>query len=391
MADIVRTPGSIQTPLTAPPVRQTAPPPPPPPLSTLRIVDNFRAAEEPKPGENWVPPHGSRVMAAAMGTGFRGSITPEQSTGDPRAADLGIQQLRFLGTPGMPPEMALGALDTFTRLQSADLLNTSAQILNQDHDRGARGSVVNFSQDGSAANSTAAVYDRLRLGWTQAPPGESEYQQYLRAQGTGMMNNLANAWGINPSHLTDPDPKVHGPARAQMQQNLIDRMDRANRDPQLERMRQGFSQAVDRYEARGNSVVVAAGNQGDLLDFMRQDNGGRPLRASDSFMQNPLSVPSALTVGATEVGPGPFGPQQRIAPYTTRQGTDFYTNGNTVGTPGTSFAAPRAAALLYELQRANPNMSSNQLDRLVAQSMSGGNGNLEQPGAIEEFMASRRW
>ena len=356
---------------------------------TLQIVDHFTATvdengpllPDPRGGPPQKPlkiPHGIEVTNSAQATGLTVPITTSEfkGSGDSVARTL-------LAFPDMTPEATLKALDA-AAMQDQVFTGLGAAMSIQDGLKaGTTNSVMNFSLHASAANTTEHLYQDVRAAWQPAPESMTDEQQQTRFRGQQISDNLARAWNINPSDLSSTDPNVSGPARAQFQQNLIDRTSASNETADVQGARQLFSGIVDAYEANRNSVVVAAGNNGDLLSQMKGDNGGRDLKTPEGFFDNILAAPNATTVGAT--GPGAHGIE--VADYSSRYPqVDLHAWGLAPRPPdvaspvGSSFGAPRVAVMMQEMHLRHPDASSAEVERMVAQRCFPGSVPMEQEG-----------
>ncbi|MBX3170421.1 MAG: S8/S53 family peptidase [Candidatus Eremiobacteraeota bacterium] len=342
-----------------------------PQSGTLQIVDHFTPQVDdsipPMPNPNGgLPfravrmPHGIRVTDSALQTGYQGRINTSEFP-NPQIHSPAM----LLSFRGQTPEQTLEILDTAVRLDSGSVAVGAMQSLNTQAQAGVRNTVTNFSMAGSPSNITEHLYHDISLAWNPARPDASIEEQGRRFTGQGMSENLARAWNIDPAALTSADPAISGPARQQFQQNLINRTSQAVRTPEMDQLRERLNSVVDGYESRNNSVVVAAGNNGDLAAAMRRDNGGRELQFPEGFYDNILATPNATTVGA--LGVTGANNQIGVAGYSSPTPTvDLNAWGNPArGVEGTSFAAPRVAAQMQELHNRFPDRSSAQIERML--------------------------
>jgi hypothetical protein len=354
-----------------------------PQSGTLQIVDYFTPQVDysaplipnPNGGEGIRPmrglPHGIQVTDSALQTGYQGRINTSEFV-NPNARP-GFTPRMMLGLPAQTPEQALQMLDMTVQMDNFSVAAGAGQSLGAQAQAGVRNTVTNFSMNASAANTAEYLYNDISLAWNPARPDASQEEQASRFAGQGISDNLARAWNIDPQALSSTDPAVSGPARQQFQQNLINRTHQATRTPEMDQLRGAMSAAVDGYESRNNSVVVSAGNNGDLLAAMRADNGGRDLQIPDGFYDNILATPNATTVGAL----GPTGPNQvGIADYSSPSSTvDLNAWGIApMGAQGTSFSSPRVAAQMQTLHNRFPERSSAEIERMLRdQCYAGGN------------------
>lgn len=342
-----------------------------PQSGTLQIVDHFTPQVDdsvplmPNPGggppfRGVRIPHGIKVTDSALQTGYRGRINTTEFS-SPQTHSPGF----MLSLQGQTPEQTLNMLDVSARLDSGTVATGAMASLITQGGAGVRNTVTNFSMAGGPSNITEHLYNDISLAWNPARPEATPEEQGRRFTGQGMSENLARAWNIDPQALTSSDPAISGPARQLFQQNMIDRISQAVRVPELDQMRERLNFVVDGYESGNNSVVVAAGNNGDLAGAMRRDNGGRDLRFPEGFYDNILATRNATTVGAL----GVTGPDHQVgvAEYSSPTPTvDLHAWGNPArGVAGTSFAAPRVAAQMQELHNRFPDRSSAQIEKML--------------------------
>lgn len=128
-------------------------------------------------------------------------------------------------------------------------------------------------------------------------------------------------------------PKLH--------EGLVEMAQRSSSDERLVQARSEFAEAVRVFEEGHNSVVVAAGNDGNV--------GGKLLCAvPEGFSRSDFVTPEVTVVGALE------------GSYTSDPASvNVWASGVAApGIEGTSFAAPRVAARLAELHGQQPELSS---------------------------------
>ena len=335
----------------------------------LKIYDTFEPSRQ---GDTWVPGHGAHVAEAARSSGFQGSIVAQENQTADNVIKALVMTRNQMAVPGQTSEQVLGLLDQHVQFGSQALMLKAAQSLTEDTKAGVTGGVTNFSLAAAPSGDADQLYNDKTL---VDRFDEAGFWKYIGQGDTGQrckVNNLARAWNIDPGHLTSPDPAVYGPARAKFQQKLIDRVHQAQQSKAVQDVHKFYGQAVDAYESKGNSVVVAAGNEGFLLDQMKIDNGGQALTAPKNFEKNVLATPSTTVVGASGVrgfdaGGKPF---YSPAPYSNRDGVTIYASGDLPSGQGTSYAAPRVAALMTELHQTYPGLSSAQIENLARHQLS---------------------
>jgi hypothetical protein len=376
----------------APNVTQSAPA-----SDSLQIVDHFTPTLGPElpliPDRagaltsirTIVPPHGVNVTEGALETGFQGPINGRQAQTNPNIA------APLLSSPFLQRDQVDGLLRDYVRLEQTSMLRTGSMALVESLQAGSTQQVTNLSLTASPSNTTRHMYNDIRANWQPVPENESEEQRSRRERGGQLMNNLADAWNIPLESLNSTDTTVSGPARQQFQQRLINQVAEAGNDPMMQEGRALYSRLVDEYEARNNSVVVAAGNDGELLGSMREDNGGRDLTTPAGFFDNPLAVPNATTVGSLDVTPTGVG----VAPYSSPSGqVDVHAWGNlSSGQSGTSFASPRVGAMMQRLHHENPQATSDEVQQMMIRRFFSTETPVpsERQGAVQEYMRSQTW
>ncbi len=316
-----------------------------------------------------MPGHGTKVALAARSTGYEGPIVAQERQPSEQVNKALTLTRGQMALPGQKPDEVLKLLDQHVQFDAMGLMMEAGGQLDKDTKAGVKGAVSNFSLSSGSSAETSYLYDHIHFGWTPPQPGEPPGTDLKRHIGKGMVENLARAWNIDVKDLTSEDRAVYGPARAKFQQNLIDRIHQAGQSEDLKKVHQAYSKVVEDYEARGNSVVISAGNDGDLLGQMKIDNGGRDLKFPQGFEKNTLATPETTVVGASAVsGFDPKGkPIYEVAPYSNREGVSMYASGYGATGEGTSFAAPRVAAVMARLQRENPRLTSSQIENLARQ------------------------
>ena len=336
--------------------------------NALRIVDSFYSGDP----ISWSPPHGSIVTAAARATGYQGPLVPEerlrQSENELAATNARI----VLCNSQLEPEQSRWALNVMTLAPTLGLLAETSQSLDRATQAEVHGAVTNFSLGLSPASSVERIYGIVAWERTQG----KEYA----------LLNLTKAWGIDYQALTSPDPVVYGPALTSLQQHLIDQVQAAFQNPLLQAGQQAFRNSVDAYEAKGNSVVVSAGNDGQVLQRLQAENGGQPLRSDEGFNRNVLATGAVTSVGAQDAN-------FQIAPYSNTEGVSIYACGQLGSDQGTSFAAPRVAAVMTQLHRTHPQWTSREVEIRTEQILSPRQEAVPQelPHKALEFMHSQLW
>jgi hypothetical protein len=364
----------------------------------LRIVDNFVAP----PFGMGRPPHGQSVEEAVRATGYQGQVERAQLPREVMTGDVARLSLEALSRPGMSPQDASAAL-TRTMINSQNsTINGAAQALNQDVRAGATNAVTNLSYGTGPAAEASHIYRLARQGWEPPPPAPPNadpnmpnFAQMDHQRSRNLMTNLANAWGIDPAALTNPDPAVNGPARQSFQQNLINQAQNASQHPTVQGALQNYRRAEESFAANNNTLVVSAGNWGGLLSEMRRDNGDRPLTTAGNFNDNLLVGRNSISVGSLDINPETGAPQ--TASYSNAdQRVDLYAYGELNGINGTSFAAPRVAAVAQAVRLENPNASATEVRQRVMQIFTtqgpgAATTNQEQSGNVANYLGQVEW
>lgn len=335
------------------------------PAGTLMISDTF----EPSLGV----PHGATVRRAAVEQGFQGPVYVHSAPSDQRLTQSG-DNIRALYEKKSPRE-TLGLVDSYAENFSVGLLNMETAAVNRANSTGSTQSVLNLSQGSSKASIAQHLYKQA-AGEFSSP--------FLAMPGMTMpspvVDNYAAAFGLDRSKLMSQDPKVSGPERAKLQQALIDRVSKkVDGSGQIKSAQGQFLQSVRNFESRHNSVVIAAGNEGQIAAELQKDNGGHKLRLPRDFDVNVLENSEVTSVGATRWYRNGSDLKEVPANYSTKSsGIDIWASGSVADAPfpgsrqsqnastfGTSFAAPRVSAAMAQLHKDNPTMSSAQIENLM--------------------------
>ncbi len=309
-------------------------------------------------------PHGFQVLTAARTEeGYKGPVLP--SVGNAPSTDVHRQMEinKEIGAKPLKKEETLKLLTESVEVRVAPFLNDQSNYLEGMTKAGAKNSAANFSLGASKASVSANIFmDSSGSFWN--PSGTKDHT----------VDNYARAFGVDADKLRSEDPKVHGPARRQLQQGIIDHVSGTMDGSKAVKDAQGrWTRAVEGFEAGKNSVVVSAGNEGDYAEQLQQLNGGGALRVPADFEKNLLETEAVTSVGATEtVKTDGKSTEQRAVYSNVSGGVDIYANGTLAqpgadGKPvqGTSFAAPRVAATMAQLHRDHPNLSSSQVETLM--------------------------
>jgi hypothetical protein len=327
---------------------------------TLFINDDFRC------GRNKTPRHGDRVARSAVDQGFQGPVVGQQALER-------SQHSASLYDTELPKDQFEKSFDQDVVELRMKTLRNSAAALKKLASRGANHSVLNLSQGGSKASAVQDLYGSMRLAWS---PMDERYDYAnshdANEKGKKLLSNFAAAKGLDEKKLLSSDPKVYGPERARLQQMLVKEVDGAvDGSNELETAQAGYDAAVKSFEKNHNSVVVAGENDGLLANTLKSDlASGQKLsiKVDADFYNNPLANADTTVVGAVN------DKETARAGYSTRSNLpEIYTRGSLAidrfGTvsEGTSYAAPRVAAAMAKLHQLNPDLSSEQVEKMVLQ------------------------
>jgi hypothetical protein len=279
--------------------------------------------------------HGQNVAATARSTGFAGPILELDTTYSLHESTIAklealepVQQRLAQATTGEEVRAALRELSVLKRSYA---LQRTTESLQQLKEAGLRQSAVNISLGHNAADETRSLLQRTLVG-------EGDDAQ---AAGQALLGVL-RGFSEDLESFIDPRPEVSGPERARVAANVASFFQETVSDGRWQAAKAAYDAAVLELESQGNSVVVAAGNEGDCAEFLRTWCLGQTPELPAGFENNDLSNSAVTVVGALEGG--------RRADYTSHDSEiDEYADGRAAlgdEEKGTSFAAPRVAARL---------------------------------------------
>lgn len=302
-------------------------------------------------------PHGVNVAGAAgQQAGVGAKLTP--SVGDEPAAIMNFNpEYRALGTKEMSPEQARAALTGDIEYRSTQFLDNQSDYLERLTASGAENSAANFSLGSSKASESFRVYE-MALG----------------ALGKGnktLSDNFIKAYGVDEAKIRSRDDGVQQAELSKLQQSIINHVsDTWDNSDKIGNSVDRWDGAVEKFEKGKNSVVISAGNEGDVEEFMEKVTGKHQLNVPSDFETNILENDLVTSVGATD-GKG------KRAEYSSESGgVDIYANGNYQAAAGaepvegTSFASPRVGVVMAELHKLNPDMTSAQVETLMRNKLS---------------------
>lgn len=333
----------------------------PPPAGSLIIRDTFT------PSAGGLT-HGLRVSLAARSTGFQGHYLPSiedppQPTGlDPQV----ISAESELGSRVLTQDQALAQLTKLTEAGASVFLDDQSAYLERMTVAGVRNSSANFSLGQSKASVAVDLYEEALAS---GPAAEGAAGAALaRLTGPERMKNYATAFGLDLDRLRSVEPEIHIPERKKLQEALIGHVSGIfDESPVVARARARWDDAVEGFEANHNSVVIAASNEGDYAERLASENGGLEPGVPPDFEKNLLENRLVTSVGATQVDQS-TGTETRASYSSVSGGVDVYANGvlsREAPFEGTSYAAPRVGALMAQLHKDHPQLTSAQVENLI--------------------------
>lgn len=340
-----------------------------PPPGSVIISDTFT----PSPFSD-EETHGEIVAKATRSIGFKEHILVQrEALSSPHLNDIFTSEQAFF-LP-MQPEEARENVRRFALSNALAFLEEETASVNSAYKSKATNSALNLSQGASIASLAGRIYATAKNAWQP----HTAVQATTCQDATIVAKNLASGFGLSFEKLISQDKKTAGRERAKLQQALVDTVGLAIRnDKEVKAAKANFEAAVKRFELEENSVVIAAGNEGTKLKMMQEDAYGYALKhAPQDFTTNLLDTPEATMVGATEKSCQNSNSLEHIADYTSiNKGVDIYASGDVLAPKeqsgkhvGTSFAAPRVAAVMATLHKRYPKLSSAQIETLVKQSL----------------------
>lgn len=265
--------------------------------------------------------HGRMVSATARGAGFTGPLLELDTTYSLQPETAGkLEQMAAVQQTferATDPQQIRDSLRELSVLKRSYSLERSAESLEQLKEAGLRDSAVNLSLGHNAADESRRLLERSL----------TDHKLLLQ-----LVRGFCD------------DPQDLGPTgRAAMVGRLTQWLQDTTLDPRWQASKQRYNEAVEGLSVNRNSVVVAAGNEGETPAFLQAWCSGQVPSLPSGFENNDLSNSKVTVVGASQGG-------ERAA-YTSRDGEiDVYADGTSLlgDEQGTSFAAPRVAAQLAE-------------------------------------------
>ncbi|MFN8611613.1 MAG: S8/S53 family peptidase [Vulcanimicrobiota bacterium] len=308
-----------------------------PEAGTLYVTDSFEGGTTPE-GR-----HGENVAASARSTGFDGPLRLRQFAStrslvyDPRSALH----------PDRQADEYLHQLGHFAQERYLHVLVPATERIEELNQAGVHHSALNISMGTSV----------LRLA-------KEHYQDLIC--GRADLEGAARAYGLDAQKLNSPDANVRQQEQQRLQQALIERLqETVHKSASIQQAEGDYGRAVERFVASRNSLVVAGGNDGEVLEQMAEESGGRMPRVSPSAWDSPLITSQVVAVGGTASETA----SQPAAYSRSHRQNQLYATGGVPGSlfeKGSSFAAPRVAALMAELHRRHTALNSREiLDEVV--------------------------
>lgn len=300
--------------------------------ATVAVFDNFVGAET-------STTHGEQVEAVLMQTGGLQDQDIQRFQASSGGSKQGMREARN-------PEEFGQELDKFIVDTQAGMLDSTsdnlATILNDPNSK-----IKTINQ--SASQSEAKVVESLYQEANNDPKLKARLEQEL---------------GLPP-----------GASKKEFLQAMVNRVDEVSeKSPKLKQEQARYEKLSAEADRRGITHVVTPGNLGDFARHL--DKQG--VKVSDDFYQSVLTNEHTLTVGASDDRGTATSRDDRPAQFTTpNAGVEVSINGTNVrmrvdgqqmSQNGTSFAAPQVAAVAAQMKAANPNLTDEQIEAMLAQS-----------------------
>lgn len=286
--------------------------------------------------------HGTQVRDTARAEGFTARVLEVDSTFSLDNAThaqldaISAAEERLLAASD--GNEARQALRDYSVLKRGYTLERTAEQLEQLAESGARNVAVNLSHGSNAAADTQRLLEK-----TVATGDPKVAAKWLIP--------LLRAFPGDVQAFIKGDPQE----RARLAQDVCQFMQDTVHDPRWASAKARYDGAVERLEAQNNSVVVAAGNEGEVGTFLDAWALGAPVQRPEGFEYNDLGNRKVTLVGA----PGAY--------CSHNPEIDVVVDGQAAGADeqGTSFAAPRVAQRMAALHGAHSDWSSEQVEKAV--------------------------
>ena len=301
--------------------------------------------------------HGDMVSATARAQGFSGRLlefnTSAQVFMQHYPAMEKVEQLwdKAASPQDLREALYLEALNR--RCLTLDYISHDLEDYNKS---GVKNCALNVSMGTSLASSVQNMLEG-RMG----PDAKFMGQGYQSSR-------FCQAFGLDVERFRSPDPAIAGAETSKLIAHAMALVESTSQAPELLACKSRYDKAVTGFEQNQNSLVVGASNEGDFKDYLAlRTQGQTPPPIPAGYAANDLAHPLATVVGATTGS----GPQEKVADYSSDYaGVNFYALGETPDAQeGTSFAAPRVAALMAQLRVEHPGASSAQLRNILSSSL----------------------
>lgn len=149
-------------------------------------------------------------------------------------------------------------------------------------------------------------------------------------------------------------------------------------------------EAIAKLVEQGVTVVIAAGNEGEIFHLLEQSGVMVPPGFDDNAFYDGNMPEGVIVVGASESNR----PSAPAAPFTTpSEDVDVAADGTQVDVgggdkaDGTSFAAPAVAGLVADMKATTPDLTPAQIERILKQSASGRENDETGSGVVDRDKA----
>ena len=284
--------------------------------------------------------HGAQVRDTARGEGFAGPVLEVDCTFSldnlthARLDAISAAEARLLASES--GEEAREALRDLTVLKRCYTLERHAEELEQLTQSGARNVAVNLSHGSNAAGDAQRLLEK-----TVATGDPQVAAKWLIP--------LLRAFPGDVQAFIRGEPAERARLAGEVCQFLQDTV----QDTRWQASKARYDGAVASFEGQCNSVVVAAGNEGEVGAFLEAWSLGAPVALPPGFEVNDLGNPLVTLVGA----PGAY--------CSHNPEIDVVVDGRAVGADefGTSFAAPRIAQRLARIHGEHSDWTSEQVEK----------------------------
>lgn len=322
-------------------------PPLSPPPGSVIVTDNFYRETNSNASS-----HGLRVASTVVAAGFPGAVVANQKQDLKHPGSLMIQSA--LGSASFDKNTTMSLLSTLVDLDVSTTLDSYSAELYEGLQMGEFNSVRNFSSGISKSTVVEGIFSGALAQYESDDP-------QLKARGQTTLDNFARAYDLSFDALTSGDRQTRVREKARLFTGLAQTVSETiDHSPNIAWSRQRFRGMVRAYESRNNSVVLAAGNHGRMRELAGEFGITLPQDVDISL----LAVNEVTVVGAA----GDSG----IADYSSRYSqVDIYADGDSVdplsgeSSSGTSYAAPRVAAVMASLHALYPQATSEEVEEMM--------------------------